>query len=48
MEPKLNIGLSRYQELQWLSAVKIYGARIMDKSLLSPEQKARIIREAAL
>jgi len=39
----LNIGLSYYQECQWLSAIKHYGITIMDKSLLSLEQKAVLI-----
>ena len=42
----LNIGLSYYQECQWLSAIKHYGITIMDKSLLSPEQKQLLISEA--
>ena len=42
----LNIGLTRYQELQWLSAIKIYGVGIMDKSLLSQEQKEALKKEA--
>jgi len=36
---ELNIGLSYYQEAEWLSAIKHYGKSIMDKSLLSKEQK---------
>jgi hypothetical protein len=42
----LNIGLSYYQECEWLSAIKHYGESIMNKSLLSPEQKAALIANA--
>jgi hypothetical protein len=45
-EPRLNIGLSYYQECQWLSAIKHYGAKIMDKSLLSSGQKAALLAAA--
>lgn len=45
MENKLNIGLTYYQEEQWLSAIKKYGKEIMDKSLLSHEQKAILSSE---
>ncbi len=40
---ELNIGLTRYQELQWLSAIKRYGNSILDKSLLSQEQKTALL-----
>ena len=36
-------GLSRYQELCWIDAVKKYGAGMMTKSLLSQEQKNIIL-----
>jgi hypothetical protein len=36
-------GLTKYQELCWLSAIKHYGATIMDKSLLSAEQKNMLL-----
>ena len=36
---QFNIGLSYYQERQWISAIKRYGNSILDKSLLSKEQK---------
>ena len=39
-------GLTAYQELQWLSAIKLYGLSIMDNSLLTREQK-RILAESA-
>jgi hypothetical protein len=35
-------GLSYYQDEQWLSAIKKYGENIMNKSLLSTEQKLRL------
>jgi hypothetical protein len=41
---KLNIGLTYYQELEWLSAIKKYGESIMQKSLLSVEQKSALIK----
>ncbi len=40
---ELNIGLTRHQELQWLSAIKLYGKSILDKSLLSQEQKTILL-----
>ncbi len=40
---ELKIGLSYYQERQWISAIKKYGKSIMDKSLLSNEQKHTLI-----
>ena len=40
MEKKMErSGLTRYQELCWVAAVKNYGQGIMNKSLLSLEQK---------
>ena len=39
-------GLGLYKNEQWLSAIKHYGVTIMDKSLLSPEQKQLLISEA--
>ena len=41
----LNCGLSYYQEEQWLSALKRHGYNIMDKSLLSTEQKEILFNE---
>ena len=41
----LNIGLSYYQEEQWIVAIKQHGKAIMDKSLLSQEQKAILAAE---
>lgn len=41
---KLEIGLNEYQEAQWLSAIKKYGAGIMDRSLLSRYQKDALIK----
>ncbi len=38
-----NIGLTYYQECQWLSAIKLHGTSIMDKSLLSRTQKDTLI-----
>jgi len=38
-------GLGLYKNEQWLSAIKLYGVKIMDKSLLSPEQKELLINE---
>ena len=35
-------GLSYYEDEQWLSAIKKYGENIMNKSLLSTEQKLRL------
>lgn len=46
MKDKLGIGLSYYQEEQWLSAIKRQGKEIMTKSLLSHEQKAILSSEA--
>lgn len=40
---ELNIGLSYYQERQWMSAIKQYGQSILEKSLLSKEQKDILI-----
>ena len=42
----LNIGLSYYQEMQWLSAICKYGDKIMGKSLLSIEQKEALLKLA--
>ena len=42
----LNCGLSYYQEAQWISAIRKHGESIMDKSLLSNEQRAILIRAA--
>ena len=42
----LNIGLTYYQEEQWLSAIKKYSVSIMDKSLLSIEQKQILTAQA--
>lgn len=39
----LNIGLTYYQECQWLSSIKKYGTAILDKSLLSRTQKDTLI-----
>ena len=46
MESRLGIGLSYYQEEQWLSAIKKHGVGILGKSLLSYEQNIinRVIR----
>lgn len=44
VENKLNIGLTAYQELQWLSAIKLYGKGIMDKSLLTKAQKDALLK----
>ena len=41
----LNIGLTYYQEEQWINAIKKYGRAIMDKSLLSQQQKAILASE---
>ena len=41
----LNIGLNYYQEEQWISAIKKHGKGIMDKSLLSHEQKSILASE---
>ena len=41
----LNIGLSYYQEEQWISAIKKHGKVIMNNSLLSQEQKAILASE---
>ena len=43
---KLDIGLSYYQEEQWISAIKHYGREIMDRSLLSFEQKSYLSAES--
>jgi len=45
-EGKLDIGLDYYQEEQWLSALRLYGTTIMDKSLLSAGQKEELIKES--
>ena len=42
----LNIGLAYYQELQWLSAIKLYGKSITDNSLLTTQQKEALVKEA--
>lgn len=42
----LNIGLTYYQETQWIAAIKRYGISIMNKSLLSNDQKETLEREA--
>ncbi len=42
---ELNIGLTYYQECQWLNAIKHYGQSILDKSLLSKEQKQILISQ---
>ena len=39
-------GLSYYQERQWVAAINKYGASILDKSLLSQEQKS-ILKDIA-
>jgi hypothetical protein len=47
LDPKtgrLNIGLSFYQECQWLSAIKEYGSVIMNRSLLSIDQKTVLLK----
>ena len=36
---ELNIGLSYYEERQWIPAIKRHGSSIMNKSLLSKKQK---------
>lgn len=41
----LNIGLSYYQEEQWIVAIKKHGKAIMNKSLLSHDQKAILASE---
>ena len=46
MTSTMNIGLTYYQERQWLSAIKHYGIGIMDRSLLSRDQKDALIKEA--
>lgn len=43
---QLNIGLTYYQECQWLVAIKRHGTDIMSKSLLSLSQKAILAQEA--
>ena len=45
MEANLDIGLSYYQEEQWIVAIQKYGRSIMDKSLLSHWQKAILASE---
>jgi len=40
---KYNIGLLEYQELDWIAAIKEYGIAILDKSLLSNDQKQALI-----
>lgn len=35
----MKTGLTDYQEMQWIAAIKKYGKTIMDKSLLSCDQK---------
>jgi hypothetical protein len=44
-EGLLNIGLSYYQERQWIEAIKQYGKGIMEKSLLSIAQKEILLKE---
>lgn len=43
MEKETKSGLTRYQELCWVAAVKMYGNGMMNKSLLSQDQKNIII-----
>ena len=45
-EPKLNIGLTYYQETQWISAIIKYGTSIMNKSLLTIAQKDTLVAAA--
>jgi hypothetical protein len=45
-KPMFDIGLTYYQECQWISAIKNYGEVIMEKSLLSRDQKDVLIEEA--
>ena len=46
MESQYNIGLTYYQECQWIAAIKQYGMSIMDRSLLSKDQKIELIKIA--
>ncbi|KKL77996.1 hypothetical protein LCGC14_2029200 [marine sediment metagenome] len=41
----LDIGLSYFQEEQWIAAISKYGKPIMGKSLLSQQQKAILASE---
>ena len=43
---EFNIGLSYYQEREWISSIRKYGWSITEKSLLSNAQKAKLISEA--
>jgi hypothetical protein len=43
---ELNIGLSYYQEREWITAINHYGQVIMDKSLLSQSQKTALLKQA--
>jgi len=45
---ELNTGLSYYQERQWVSAINHYGESILNKSLLSNDQKIELIKQARL
>jgi hypothetical protein len=45
-EGELFIGLTYYQEREWINAIKKHGPGIMDKSLLSPGQKDRLLGAA--
>ena len=43
---ELNIGLNYYQEQQWIQAIRRYGKSILDKSLLSIDQKTMLEKYA--
>ena len=42
----LGIGLNYYQEQQWINAIRRHGRAIMDKSLLSIDQKTMLNKYA--
>jgi hypothetical protein len=39
----METGLSKFQENQWVLSIRQYGIKIMEKSLLSLEQKRMLI-----
>jgi hypothetical protein len=43
---RLNIGLTYFQECQWIDHIRQYGISILNKSLLTKDQKNALINAA--